>query len=219
MFNLKNKGIRRHLIVLSALLVPFMLYGIYMLTDHYFLAPSLEGVHAMADGTIMNAKGEVIKGAHVMPDGSIMLANGKVVGTINLGTRFSTSVEDLPFAKEEPEMVVLTDGESYELTAGYVKKEVGNRTLRMLAYNGSVPGPIIKVEQGAEVTINFNNNTDIEQTIHSHGVRIDNRFDGVPGSTQDAVQPGDSMMQEFTGITLIHAKIMLRNLVCMETIL
>jgi FtsP/CotA-like multicopper oxidase with cupredoxin domain len=192
MLNFNDKRIRTHLVVLSVLLTPFVLYGIYAIAAQFLLTPSLEGIHAMADGTVMNAKGEVIEGAHVMPDGSIMLANGKVVGTIHLGTRFSTSVDELPFAKEEPEMVVLSNGDSFELTAGYVKKEVGNRTLRMLAYNGSVPGPIIKAEQGAEITINFNNNTDIEQTIHSHGVRIDNRFDGVPDSTQKAVPPGES---------------------------
>lgn len=198
MFNLKNKGIRTHLVLLLALMVPFMLYGIYVIVDSYLLGPSLEGVHAMADGTVMNAKGEVIEGAHVMPDGSIMLANGKVVGTIHLGTRFSTDVDGLPAAKIEPEMVELSDGDTYELTAGYVKKEVGNRTLRMLAYNGSIPGPIIKVDQGSKITINFNNNTDIEQTIHSHGIRIDNRFDGVPNSTQNAVQPGESFSYTVT---------------------
>lgn len=192
MLNLKDKRIRTHLTVLVLLFAPFFIFGLYTAVDHFFLQPSLEGVHAMADGTVMNAKGEIIEGAHVMPDGSIMLANGKVVGTINLGTRFSTSIENLPFAKDEPEMIELYDGDTYELTAGYVKKEVGNRILRMLAYNGSVPGPIIKAQQGAEVTINFNNNTDIEQTVHSHGIRIDNRFDGVPGSTQTAVQPGES---------------------------
>lgn len=192
MFKLKDARIGTHALVLFFLLIPFLLYGAYLAVDTYFLEPSLEGIHAMPDGTIMNGKGEVLEGAHVMPDGSIMLANGKVVGSVYLGTPYTTSIENLPTAKEEPEMIQLADGDTYELTAGYVKKEVGNRTLRMLAYNGSVPGPIIKVAQGSEVTINFNNNTDIEQTVHSHGIRIDNRFDGVPGSTQNAVQPGES---------------------------
>ena len=192
MIDLRSKKLLTHALFIGLLVIPFLLYGAYRLVDTFLLGPSLEGVHAMADGTIMNAKGETIPGAHVMPDGSIMLQNGKVVGSIYLGTRFSTSLDNLPMAKDEPEMVVLHDGDVYELTAGYVKKEVGNRTLRMLAYNGSVPGPIIKVEQGAEVTINFNNNTDIEQTVHSHGIRIDNLSDGVPNSTQDAVPPGES---------------------------
>lgn len=187
-----NRKLRRHLLLILLLVLPLLSFGAYLLVDRFFLGPSLEGVHAMADGTVMNKFGDIIPGAHVMPDGSIMLQNGEVVGSIYLGTRFSTATENLPDAKEEPEMVELHDGEAYELTAGYVKKQVGNRTLRMLAYNGSIPGPIFKVEQGTEITINFNNNTDIEQTVHSHGIRIDNAFDGVPNSTQDAVQPGES---------------------------
>lgn len=194
MINLRSKKLFTHTFLISLLAAPFLLYGAYRLADTLLFAPSLEGIHAMPDGTIMNAKGETIPGAHLMPDGSIMLKNGKVVGTIYLGTRFSTSLENLPEAKETPEMVELHDGDTYELTAGYVKKEVGNRSLRMLAYNGSIPGPIFKVEQGTEITINFNNNTDIEQTVHSHGIRIDNQFDGVPDSTQDAVQPGETFV-------------------------
>lgn len=192
MLNLRDKKLRTHAIVVGLLFVPLLLYGTYVLVDRVFFGISLEGVHAMADGTIMNKYGEVIPGAHVMPDGSIMLKDGTVVGSINLGTPFSTSIENLPEAKEEPEVVQLYDGDTYELTAGYVKKQVGNRYLRMLAYNRSVPGPILRVEEGAQITINFNNNTDIEQTVHSHGIRIDNRFDGVPYGTQNPVPPGET---------------------------
>ena len=62
----------------------------------------------------------------------------------------------------------------------------------MLAYNGMIPGPLIKVTQGAEITLNFKNETDVPTTIHSHGIRLDNKFDGVPDVTQKAVEPGES---------------------------
>jgi len=152
--------------------------------------PNLDGLHMM-NGSIMNSDGEMIEGAHMMPDGSIMLADGSVAGNLPIGNPFSQDVAGLPDAIP-PEMVVLEDGDSYDISAYYVKKEVGNRTLRMLAYNGSVPGPFIKVDQGTEVTINFTNLTDLEQTIHSHGIRVDNLSDGVPGVTQDTLYPGES---------------------------
>lgn len=107
------------------------------------------------------------------------------------GTQFDTSIAGLPDA-QGLQFVELNDGDTYSIVASYVKKEIGNRTYRMLAYNGSIPGPFIKVSQGTQVTINFTNNTDVDQTIHSHGIRIDNNFDGVPGSTQHAVKPGES---------------------------
>ena len=95
-------------------------------------------------------------------------------------------------AAQAPIVVELKHGDTFDLTAGFVQKKLGNRSYRMLAYNGSIPGPLIKAEQGAEVTINFKNNTDIETTVHSHGIRLDNQFDGVPEVTQEVIKPGQS---------------------------
>ena len=106
-------------------------------------------------------------------------------------TAFSTDLAGLPDAVPSA-TVELEDGDRYDITAAYVKKRVGNRNLRMLAYNGSVPGPFIKAARGSEIMIRLHNDTDLEQTLHSHGVRIDNRYDGVPGITQDSLQPGES---------------------------
>ena len=41
----------------------------------------------------------------------------------------------------------------------------------MLAYNGSIPGPTLKVRQGAEVVVNVVNYGDLEATVHWHGFR------------------------------------------------
>ena len=105
-------------------------------------------------------------------------------------TAFSKSTAGLPSATG-PLFVQLKNGDTYDITAAYVKKEIGNKELRMLAYNGSVPGPFIKVTEGSSITVNFVNNTDIDQTLHSHGLRLNNLFDGVPGETQNVVKPGE----------------------------
>ena len=62
----------------------------------------------------------------------------------------------------------------------------------MLAYNGMVPGPLMKVSQNSQITVHFTNDTDVPTTLHSHGVRLDNAFDGVPDSTQKAIPVGGS---------------------------
>jgi FtsP/CotA-like multicopper oxidase with cupredoxin domain len=62
----------------------------------------------------------------------------------------------------------------------------------MLAYNGSIPGPTLRVAQGAEVTVRVTNETDLETTVHWHGLRLDNRFDGVPHETQEPIPVGGS---------------------------
>jgi len=106
-------------------------------------------------------------------------------------TAWSTDINGLP-AAQATQTVELKDGDEFTITAGYVQKQVGNRSLRMLAYNGSIPGPFIKAAQGATISIHFNNATDLDLTLHSHGVRVDNLSDGVPGITQDSVKPGAS---------------------------
>jgi FtsP/CotA-like multicopper oxidase with cupredoxin domain len=109
------------------------------------------------------------------------------------GGAFSASIAGLAEAKSS-ETVELKNGDSYDLTASIVKKTIDGSVAKMLAYNGMIPGPVIKVEQGAEITMNFTNNTDVDTTIHSHGVRLENKFDGVPDATQKAVKPGQSFV-------------------------
>ncbi len=91
----------------------------------------------------------------------------------------------------QTEIVELKDGDTYDLVASPVKKEIGGKMYTMLAYNGSIPGPLIKVEQGAEVTINFTNNLGMKTLLHSHGVRMDNPFDGSQ-TTQKEMEPGET---------------------------
>lgn len=117
-------------------------------------------------------------------------------GTV-FGQTFSTSTKGLPFA-EKTRVIELKDGDMFNLTASFVKKKIGNTEVRMLAYNGSIPGPSLKVPQGATITINFKNDTDLGNTIHPHGVRVANAFDGVPDVTQKAVLPGESFTYTLT---------------------
>lgn len=69
---------------------------------------------------------------------------------------------------------------------------------RVWQYNQQTPGPVIRVRQGMPVSIPFTNRLDQATTVHWHGLRIDNRMDGVPGMTQPAIEPGDSFRYRFT---------------------
>src|SRR2546421_771301 len=89
-----------------------------------------------------------------------------------------------------PQIVVLQHDDVLELRAEQVRKRIGEATVKMLAYNRSIPGPTLKVAQGSEVTVHFTNQTDLETTVHWHGLRLDNRFDGVPtGAHQGMMAP------------------------------
>ena len=91
--------------------------------------------------------------------------------------RFPTATEGLPEAVAA-EVVELDDGASFDLRIGPVAKRIGDATVRMLAYNGSIPGPTLRVREGSELVVNVVNEGDLEGTVHWHGLRLDNRFDG-----------------------------------------
>lgn len=64
-------------------------------------------------------------------------------------------------------------------------------------YNGTVPGPELRVTQGDRVRVTLLNELPVATTLHWHGVRVPNAEDGVAGLTQDAVPPGQSFSYEF----------------------
>lgn len=65
------------------------------------------------------------------------------------------------------------------------------------AYNGSVPGPELRVTTGDLVRVTFHNQLQVATTIHWHGVLLPNGQDGVPGVTQDPVPAGQSVTYAF----------------------
>jgi FtsP/CotA-like multicopper oxidase with cupredoxin domain len=90
---------------------------------------------------------------------------------------FPTATEGLPGAI--PSSVVdLGDGKQLELRIAPVAKRLGGATVRMLAYNGSVPGPTLRAPEGAQVVVEVVNEGDLDATVHWHGLRLDNRYDG-----------------------------------------
>ncbi len=69
--------------------------------------------------------------------------------------------------------------------------------LKGWAYNGQIPGPEIRVEEGDQVRITLTNNLPTPTSIHWHGLDVPANMDGVPGVSQDPVQPGQTFVYEF----------------------
>ncbi len=104
-----------------------------------------------------------------------------------------TASDTAAIAESRPrELLTLADGDSLVLVAGLVRRTFQDRTVLMYGYNGQYPGPLLRVPQGATITVHFQNAIGDSSTIHWHGLRLDNRFDGVPGVTQAPVPPGGS---------------------------
>ena len=91
--------------------------------------------------------------------------------------QFPTETADLP-AGVDSEVVEVSDGDVFELRIAPVTKQFGDATVRMLAYNGSIPARRLRVREGSEIVVNVANEADLEATVHWHGLRLDNRYDG-----------------------------------------
>ena len=87
---------------------------------------------------------------------------------------------------------------SFNLTAQEKEWEISEgKIVNAWTYNGTVPGEPIRVKEGDFVKVNLKNELNVPVTIHWHGVLLPNKMDGIPGLTQDAVQPGESFTYEF----------------------
>ena len=103
--------------------------------------------------------------------------------------RFPTDPTGLPEATR-PQVLELADGDTLDLHIGPVAKRLGDTTVRMLGYNGSIPGPTLRVQQGSEIIVRVENQGDLDTTVHWHGLRLENRYDGVPHETQAPIPVG-----------------------------
>ncbi len=103
--------------------------------------------------------------------------------------------ETLPLARPR-DVLHLADGDEIALEAGLVRRRIRGRDHVMYGFNGQYPGPLLHVPEAATVTIHFTNSIAWPTTIHWHGLRLDNASDGVPGITQDPVEPGETFRYE-----------------------
>lgn len=65
------------------------------------------------------------------------------------------------------------------------------------AFDGRIPGPELRVAQGARIARRVLNELPVHTAVHWHGIRIDNAMDGVPGLTQRPIEPGESFDYDF----------------------
>jgi FtsP/CotA-like multicopper oxidase with cupredoxin domain len=72
------------------------------------------------------------------------------------------------------------------------------KPLAVAAYEGTVPGPLLRVRRGDEIRLRLVNDLAAPTAIHWHGVRLKNAMDGAPPLTQAPVKPGDSFEYRFT---------------------
>ncbi|MDK3161430.1 copper oxidase [Kamptonema cortianum] len=191
-----------------------MMPGMDMMAMMQNMSAMMDSMMNMEMSDDMRAEMEAMRGMMDMMTGDMMTGMGMMSPTatpdamagMDMGGGHAMepiSSEGVPAATEnlggQPLDYRLEDGvKVFDLRAEPVLWNIlDDVTVTAWTYNGTVPGPMIRVTEGDRVRINFTNNLPEPTTIHWHGLNVPNAMDGVPGVTQEAVQPGETFTYEF----------------------
>ena len=83
------------------------------------------------------------------------------------------------------EVLRVANGDTIQLAAGLVRRTINGQTYTMYGYNEQYPGPLIEAARGSEIVVRFKNQLPDSSSIHWHGIRLDNPFDGVAAVAAD----------------------------------
>ena len=165
-------------------------------------------VAAFADPSDLPAAVETGHGHHrMMPESSGQSGPAMHPGVVMMDAMMTLRPSEPAWLPDNPDglpeaqprqVLQLSDGDALELHAYPVRKTIAGREFAMLGYNGQIPGPLLSVENNVTIKVTFRNDAPFASSIHWHGLRHDNRFDGVPGMTQEAVPPGGTFDYEVT---------------------
>ncbi len=88
-------------------------------------------------------------------------------------------------------------GKHFDLTIDSLPVNFTGRRSVATAINGSVPGPILKWQEGDTVTVAVTNRLKEPTSIHWHGIRLPADMDGVPGLSYVGIMPGKTFHYTF----------------------
>ncbi|HLB45184.1 MAG TPA: multicopper oxidase domain-containing protein [Candidatus Limnocylindrales bacterium] len=92
------------------------------------------------------------------------------------------------------------DAKVFEIAASAFEWHVDaiKPTVSAVGYNGTWPGPQLRVTEGDLVRVVHTNNLSESTGMHFHGQNVPNAVDGVPFLTQRPIRPGETFVYEFT---------------------
>ncbi len=125
----------------------------------------------------------------------------KFAGLAAAGTRLAGQTSFL--APSGPQDVAKTD---FTLEIAPVTVELApNRIISTIGYNGTSPGPRLRMKEGVPVTVNVVNKTDVPEYVHFHGLLIPSDVDGSEEEGTPVVPPHGSRSYQFTPTARRHA--------------
>ena len=90
-----------------------------------------------------------------------------------------------------------TDPGGIDLYLEHKELLIGGRPGRAIAINGSIPGPIIRMQEGKEALIRVHNRLNESSSLHWHGILLPFNMDGVPGISYPGIAPGETFTYRY----------------------
>ena len=88
-------------------------------------------------------------------------------------------------------------GEVIDLIISEAAFTLGGRTAAAMTINGTIPGPLIRLKEGQEVTLRVKNQLKEISSIHWHGLLLPAPMDGVPGVSFSGIEPEATFTYRF----------------------
>jgi CopA family copper-resistance protein len=88
-------------------------------------------------------------------------------------------------------------GSDIALSIGTSAFKLGQKTGHAVTVNGSLPAPLIRLQEGQNVRLAVTNTLDEDSSIHWHGILLPFQYDGVPGISFPGIKPGQTFSYEF----------------------
>ncbi|WCK56512.1 multicopper oxidase family protein [Aneurinibacillus sp. Ricciae_BoGa-3] len=134
-----------------------------------------------------------------------IVQRSKLPATMNMGDMAVMGSMDMKNSSKIKEISVTSLKEvstpvptrTFTLTAEEKDINLSGKNFHALTYNGQIPGPLLRVQQGDRVVVHVKNKLAEGVTIHWHGVAVPNAEDGVAGVTQNAIPPNGDFTYNF----------------------
>jgi len=120
---------------------------------------------------------------------------GAAAGSALLGLGISSQSSLAAASTRQP--VPSLRGSVFDIDIGYKTVNFTGRERPATAFNGSVPGPILRWREGDRVTLRVTNYLAHDSSIHWHGIILPANMDGVPGISFDGIKPGETFTYQF----------------------
>src|ERR1700730_2865613 len=122
---------------------------------------------------------------------SLLDRRGFLVGAGVAGMAFGAAID-----KAYTQIVTAPD---YSLRIAPLQLELApGKVIQTFGYNGTVPGPVLRLREGRQVSIDIHNDTDIDDIIHWHGLYVPSMADGAMEEGSPMVERGGTQRYAFT---------------------